>query len=220
MGERQLPDLLPKEATMRTVKRYEGGAWAYFYVRRRRVAWVHWDPKGRISWERYFDAAGREHGPEIYRHDNGRISYRVDWRHGQRHGKAQQFDERGKLIVESKFRAGSGLDIWCDVGGVSEVREYKKGELHGIEQWWESPKRVYIEGGWASGKKHGIWREWDGGKLEPTSPHFFVRGREVTREKYSRAREKDPSLPAYRAADDKATRAPSSDVRRCVRVRK
>lgn len=216
-SERELPELLPKGATMRTVKRYKGGAWAHFYKGRTRVAWVHWDLEGRIIWEKYYDGAGREHGPEIYRHDNGRISYRVDWKHGQRHGKARQFDERGKLLAESTFRSGTGVDVWCDFGAVSEVRSYAKGHLDGLEQWWETPKRVFIEGTWSAGKKHGIWREWDGGKLARGSPHFYVRGREVTRDRYLRAREKDASLPMYRAVDDKPARELSPEARRCVR---
>jgi antitoxin component YwqK of YwqJK toxin-antitoxin module len=207
MGERKLPRGLPKGAKIRKITVYEGGAWAYFYLRGKRVAWIHWSPEGNIQWERYFDGRGRKHGTEIYRHDNGRVSYEVPWRHGRRHGKARQWDERGKLLMATSFRNGTGIDVWCDRGMVAEVRGYSEGKLHGIEQWWADRKTVFVEGFWSRGKKHGIWRMWgESGKLERGGPHFYVRGRKVSYAEYLEARAKDETLPAYKTADDRPTR--------------
>jgi antitoxin component YwqK of YwqJK toxin-antitoxin module len=220
MGERKLPRGLPRGAKMRKITVYEGGAWAYFYARGRRVAWVHWNPDGAIHWERYFDAKGKKHGPEIYRHDNGRVSYRVSWRHGERHGKAQQWDERGKLLIATTFRNGSGLDVWWCDGIVAEVRGYVDGKLHGLEQWWADRKTVFVEGGWSRGRKHGIWRMWGAeGKLDRDGPQFYVRGRRVSFPKYLEARANDPTLPAYKTVDDRPTRAMGAAVKAVSRPR-
>jgi hypothetical protein len=205
---------------MRRITVYEGGAWAYFYAEGRRVAWVHWSPEGRVNWERTFDAKGRKHGVERYRHDDGRVSYEVRWKHGLRHGKAQQWDERGRLVLETTFRDGTGTDVWWCGGILAEVRAYRSGKLHGIEQWWATKKTVFVEGSWFEGRKHGVWRMWgDAGNLEGGGPHFYVRGKRVSRAEYLATRERDPSLGPYRAEDDAPTRVMGAEASRTQRAR-
>lgn len=206
-GERRRPRGVPREAEERNVQVRPPYVTADYFLGGRQVAWVLWE-EGRVESEKYFDEQGRQHGVERYRHANGRVKWESRWKHGLLHGKTRQWDEKGTLLLETRFVRGTGIDVWWDGGTVSEVREMKDGRLHGLERWG-TPRRVYIEKSWFEGWEHGIWREWNShGRLSRGFPRYYVHGVRVTRRAYLSACARDPTLPRYIPRDDRPARTP------------
>ena len=74
-----------------------------YFLGRRRIARVYYEPSGTIAWELHYDDAGRLHGLEREEHESGRLHYRARYRHGLQVGAQEQWDPRGHLIVSTKF---------------------------------------------------------------------------------------------------------------------
>lgn len=200
---------VPKHARERNLKIAgdDGEMAADFFIGSRHFAWVYWDKQGNVELEKYYDEQGRQHGVELYRHENGRIKWRSRWRHGKQHGKTQQWDRDGNLLLETRFVNGTGIDVWWDRGRVSEVRFFRESHRHGVEQWWFDARCVFEEGHFSKGQKHGIWRRWSGQRrLERGYPQYFTHDEKVTRREYLKARATDATLPPYSERDNRPSR--------------
>jgi hypothetical protein len=168
---------------------------------------VHLHDNGRPAWLAQWDRDGRMHGVQRYFHKNGRLQYEAHYEHGVQVGAQREWTERGRLLCETRFDAGTGRDVWY--GGAphpTELREFVRGKLHGRETWWSTPTRVHAERFWFESELHGIEREWTGSALDRGYPRFFLHGKRVTRTTYERAAINDPTLVPYRVSDDRPRR--------------
>lgn len=180
---------------------------AEYRVGERVAARVYWHDSGAIEWEVHFDEQGKMHGREREEHPDGRRKYEARWIHGLQHGLQRQWDERGRLLGQTRFVRGTGVDLWWDRGRLTEQREYADGLLHGVERLWETRTRVFHEKRYFRGLEHGIWREWnDRGGFARGYPQYWIHGEKVTKRAYLRAAEKDPTLPEYDEKDDRPRR--------------
>jgi hypothetical protein len=176
--------------------------------------WLDGKLVGRASWwpdGRPLLAVGLLNGAAVgYQldfHENGTVSYAEPFVDGTLHGLAKQYDERGRLLLVSRFTRGTGTDYWCDQGFLAEEHPLVAGTLSGCQRWWADKRSVYEETGWLDGQQNGVSRRWTDGKLDRGSPKFFVRGERVSKREYLAAAADDPSLPAYRRKDDSPERA-------------
>jgi hypothetical protein len=123
------------------------------------------------------------------------------------YGPQTQWNADGAEISQTWFEGGTGWDLFF--GGcahdLTESRSLRNGARHGPERWW-SGGLVYQEEYFAEGQRHGITREWNGRRLEPGFPKFFIRDVETDELAYRRALVLDPSLPPYRRRDDRPQR--------------
>ncbi len=175
--------------------------------------WLNGHLVGRVSWDKDGSASivvGLRNGV--------RVGYQIDYRYGVMvyaepfkdglvHGRAKQFESRGRLVFESPFKHGTGTDYWCDDrGGLSEEHPMVAGKPSGRERWWYDGKTVSSETDWLDGKWHGIKREWTKGRLDRGYPQFFIREKQVSRRRYEAAAVSDRTLPPYRPDEDSARR--------------
>lgn len=177
---------------------------------------------GSLAIERPF-RHGKFHGRYYRWHIDAGLEYAAMYLNGKRHGNTYQWDEDGTLIGSSTFEHGTGYDLWWDRYWqankpgffLAEVMAYKDGRQHGF-QWWlnEDQQSVWKEMHYWEGNWHGIWRMWDhDGILDPGYPKYFVCNNEVDRKTYVAASLKDPTLPAWREADQLAGRTFPEDLR-------
>jgi hypothetical protein len=199
---------IPARAEEKVIQLRESGlkAASEFWLNGRLVGHVSWDEEGTAS-----IAQGIRDGVRVgyqidYRY--GVLTYAEPFKNGFVHGWAKQFDSRGRLIFESPFRYGTGIDYWCDDRGrLCEERPMVAGKPSGWERWWsEDQKTVYEETSWLDGVWHGIKRRWTKGRLERGYPQFFLRGERISKQEYVVAARGDPTLPPYRPEDDSPRR--------------
>jgi hypothetical protein len=166
---------------------------------------VCWSTSKQILSERWFDRNGVANGPEIERHDNGRVSWQVTWVRGQMHGVARQFDDTARCLVRTRFVRGAGLDIWGSRNELGEIRELVDSVPHGVERWGH-PRLPHEENYFVRGRREGVSRRWTGDRLENGYPKFFVDDEEVSAAEYARAARLRPELHKYRREEDARAR--------------
>lgn len=165
----------------------------------------------------HLDEEGRKHGLERYFFEDGSIQWETRHVHGLQHGLQRDWDRDGKLLCATRFVRGTGRDLWWGGGDhLAELREYVDGQLHGIEQWWLSPKILWQETWYFRSQEHGISREWDDRRLAAGFPRFFVYGSRVSRAVYQEHAISDPTLPPYIEAEDRPNRRPRCPPRGLV----
>lgn len=207
MNRRGYKSPIPKSANEVVEKQSDDGTReeSSYFVGRKMVGRRYWWDDGLTidTEESYKD--GKRHGLKLRFYDNGALLSVEPYRDGQVHGKARQFAPDGSVLISYTLRNGIGLDLWCyDDGQLSEELYCPAdGEL-GLQRWWnEDNKSIYLEQTWLQDSDHRILREWnDKGKLHRGFPQFYIHGERVTKKKYVRARELDPSLPPYIFEDD------------------
>jgi hypothetical protein len=208
LGKRK-PGTVPRAAIARPIPGVHAGA--DYFVGGYLVARVYLHPTGAIDWETHYDDAHRLHGIERQEFEDGRIKYRARWVHGLQHGLQQQWDQRGLLLVHTRFVHGTGTDLWFDCGCLKEERHYVHGLRHGVERWWRDRKTVWHEIQLRAGLKHGIEREWNAlRRLCRGFPKYFLNDAQVSRRAYERACRADQQLPVPRSVDN-LRRAPTSE---------
>ena len=218
---------IPPGARPRVVRRHPSGA-------KERVEYLL---GGRVVGYRLHDEAGeliydcslrngKPHGM-AYRLDTpGMVLSATPYKDGLEHGLARQWSSDGRLIGSYRMSNGTGIDLWWQETFtdpprpyLAEVRFVAAGQLHGFE-WWLNEDQISVteERHWRHGKLHGIERKWTvDGALRRGFPRVFVAGQRVTRRVYERARVKDPSLPPYRATEDRHRRTfPLEIARHCA----
>jgi hypothetical protein len=196
----------------------ENGAGADFFIGKRRIACVFWDADGNSEWEEYFDEKGKLKR-EVNRHWNGRLMYLCRYKNGFPHGVVRQWDDHGGLLLETRFKNGTGFDLWWSCG-LAELRELVAGHRHGVEQWWRDSKQVYEESYFRNGLRHGVSREWKNGRLRRGFPAYHLAERKVTRRQYAAAFGNDSTLPADRREDDDPHRKLLPAAQRALRTGK
>jgi hypothetical protein len=180
-----------------------------FWLRGRRVGRAAWYESGHLA-----VAVGLRRGiavgPHVEYHDapGGPVSYAEPYVDGKVHGLAKQFDADGRLILVSPFVRGTGTDYWCDeTGQLAEEHPVVRGKLSGRERWWNPDgKSVFAETQYRDGVRHGVAREWLGGKLRPGFPKFFVAGKERSKRQYLEAAKANASIPLYRPEENNCRR--------------
>jgi hypothetical protein len=180
-----------------------------FWLNRRLVGRATWYPNGGPCL-----AVGLRgnavHGYQVeYHHgDVSGVSYAEPFVGGRVHGLAKQFDVDGHLVLASPFVHGTGVDYWCDENGrLAEEHPIVDGRISGCERWWNPDgKTVFAETYYRNGLRHGLSREWSARKMRVGFPKFFLKGKEVSRSQYLRARKRDASLPAHLQAEDSPQR--------------
>lgn len=185
-----------------------------------RVTWALKDDAfhraGTLMLVSRLDREGRRHGLETEHLGDGAVQWRVPWVRGQLHGVARQLDENGKTLVRSRFVHGTGADVWvshCGRWGVSEVREMRDSQPHGVTLWGH-PRLPWDEEFYVRGLRSGVFRRWKGLALEPGYPQYFLDGQQVSRAEYARARRRRPELVRDRRADDARPRPVLRALRR------
>ena len=189
---------------------------------------------GDVVGEQFYDNDGallietplrhsKKHGVEFHWYEGGgSLQSAEPFHEGLPHGTAKQWGEDGILLGTYTLNHGSGLDLWrrqqCSDGSVflSEIHSMKDGWPHGYEWWLNSDQRsVWAERHWNEGQFHGIEREWNArGRLRRGYPRYYVRGERVSKRAYLKACRVDPSLPAFRAKDNKPVRRFPSELAR------
>jgi len=217
---------IPAAARQRVVERYPEGAKKNAEYRLRGklvgVRWFH--ETGEPDFE-YALRDGQKHGTQ-YRWDvPGHLLSAEPFEDGLPHGTARQWSRDGRQIGTYRMRRGTGIDLWRqerEDGSVylAEILYKRAGRPDGFE-WWvnEDQRTVYIERHWCDCQLHGIYREWnDQGRLRHGSPQYFVRSERVTKRQYLRGAANDPTLPPFRAADNRPTRRFPVDVGRSMNL--
>lgn len=204
------PARIPRGAKEIVVARYPSGAKQRTEHRHRGdlVVEVSWEENGNpyCAWRH---RAGKRHGPQVEWWENGQVSFIEPWVDGVAHGVARHYDEEGKLLLETRYVRGTGVDLWCDLQSrtLSEETRIEGGNLR-ERRWWNPDERtVHAEEHYAGGQEHGIFRQWnDRGRLRRGFPRYLVRGERVDKRTYVRMAREDASLPPYRAKDDEPRR--------------
>jgi hypothetical protein len=199
---------IPAGATERVTKVHESGgkATSEFWFRGRLTGRAFWDSDGALCM-----AVGLKDGVPVghqLEFQDGALVYAEPFVKGLLHGTAKQFDTRGRLLLVSPFKQGTGTDFWCDERGrLSEEHPLVAGKPSGTERWWnEDQKTAYSETEWLNGEWHGATRHWTDGRLDRGFPRFFVRGKRVSKRAYLKLAARDPSLPPYRPEADSPAR--------------
>lgn len=173
------------------------------------VARRHWNRDGVLILEIGLNKEGFYDGERRDWYDNGALHSESFYIDGKEHGTAKQFDSDGSLIGTYAMDHGTGVDLWYRERGVlSEERHYFDGAMHGFERWWNGDNEtVWRERNFQAGLEHGIERQWNNeGRLRRGFPRYFMRGEQVTKRQYLKARELDPSLPEFRDEDNDSHR--------------
>jgi hypothetical protein len=198
---------IPLDATETVLARHPSGAKSRSEYRcdREVVADVSWEPGGTPSWA-WGLRGGQKHGLEVEYWDNGEIAFVETWVDGMLHGLARHYDEEGKLLLETRFAEGTGVDLWCDRYNRTLAEETRiEGGRVRARRWWNPDQRsVYREELYAGRDPHGsVEREWnERGRLRRGFPRYFVRGQRVDKRTYLRRAGEDPTLPRLRRIDD------------------
>jgi hypothetical protein len=171
---------------------------------------------------------GKRHGTSYRFEPPDKLVSATPYRNGLQHGLARQWGEDGRLIGWYRMRHGTGVDLWWQETWprpgrpyVSEAHCEMDGLPHGYEWWLDEDQRsVWHERHWWRGQVHGVERQWNAkGALRRGFPAYFVRGERVTPRAYERARATDPTLPAFRSAENKPQRRfPAIVARRLARA--
>ena len=197
---------LPRGAREHVLARYPSGAKQRSEYRRgdEVVAEMLWEEDGSPSWG-WRLRGGKRHGDEVEWWPNGQVSFTQPWVDGVLHGMARHYDDEGRLLLETRFVEGTGVDLWCDLYNrtLSEETWFEAGRLR-ERRWWNPDGRtVHMEEQYTDGAEHGIFRQWnEHGRLRRGFPKYFVRGERVDRRTYERRARRDPTLPRRRAEDD------------------
>ncbi|NMO17387.1 hypothetical protein HPC49_06550 [Pyxidicoccus fallax] len=170
------------------------------------VGRAYWNPDGTPNVATGL-RDGAPVGYQIEYHDHGFL-YAEPFVDGLHQGWAKQYGRRGRLLLMSPFKRGTGTDYWCDEKGrLAEEHPLVAGKPSGWERWWwEDQQTVYSETHWHAGEWHGITRHWTGGKLDRGYPKFFIHQEQVSKRAYLAAARTDPTLPPYRPEDDSPER--------------
>jgi hypothetical protein len=203
---------IPADATEIVVSRYASGSKesADYYVNGQQAGRRYWDEDGHLEYEWGYRGDGVRHGYEYEFAPNGQVTFKSRNVDGREHGKAQQWNDKGQLLVSYTKRFGVGLDLWCDnlSGELSEERYCPAPNRLGYERWWKNRRAIWREAFWLDGCGwHGIEREWNNaGRLARGFPKYFVRNVQVTKRQYIRATANEPLLPKFVAAENRPSR--------------
>jgi len=203
---------IPANARKRVKMRHANGAKSvcHYFKNRKKVGVRFFDDDGSMSME-FGVKDGKEHGNH-YEWVSGKLVFFQKIRNGLAYGTAKQWSsETGMLISSFKMNNGNGIDLWwSDWPGQVHLADaffYKNGKPHGVEWHLDYNESINIEKQWFNGKWHGIYRSWKNSRtLDKGFPRFYIKNRPVTKAKYLKACENDPTLPKYKTADDRSFR--------------
>ena len=207
--ERIYRSSIPSDAVERVIKRYANGSKCvcHYFKNRKKVGVRFFDENGSMELEQGFKN-GRVHGNH-YEWISGKLVFFEKIKNGLAHGTAKQWSsETGKLIGSFKINNGNGIDLWWQEWSgkphLSEAIFLKNGRPHGVELGLNvNQKSVFYERHWFDGEWHGIHRSWKNARtLHKGFPKFFISNKQVTKTKYLKACEDDPTLPKYNIRDD------------------
>lgn len=205
---------IPAKADEKVTERQADGAKlrAQYYLDGEQVGDRFFHPSGALSYETAL-RNGVKHG-WCYRWDDpGALLSAEPYENGVLHGTAYQWGRDGRLIGTYTLEHGTGIDLWWQGWPdgsleLAEVHYMQAGAAHGFEWWLNSDQQsVWSERHWAHGNQHGIEREWnDRGGLTRGFPRYWIHGERTTKARYLKAGANDPSLPLFRANDNKPQR--------------
>jgi antitoxin component YwqK of YwqJK toxin-antitoxin module len=211
---------IPETAEERITRVYPDGAkqQAEYWLAGERVGMRTFFETGELE----MDAGLRQdhyHGI-CYRWDvPGELLSATPYHEGLEHGTAYQWASDGSLLGSYTIEYGTGIDLWwCELldstVGLSEVRYFQGGKRHGFEWWIRSDQHsVYEESHYTEGQPHGILRQWSWrGKLRRGYPQYYIRGERVTKARYTRACQHDPTLPSFRPEDNLPARTFPAEI--------
>lgn len=189
-----------------------------FWLKGKYVGRVLWHDDGATPNVAYGVRNGRIAGHKVEYNERGVVIYDEPFVDGVHHGWAKQYDSRGRLLLASPFKHGTGTDFWCDEKGRLH-EEHPHGKSFGWERWWNRDQRsVSSEKGWFGPYWHGISRVWTCGTLDADYPEFFIRNKKVSKRRYVAAAKRDSTLPKYRPEDDSPDRPLSEHFARLRRL--
>jgi antitoxin component YwqK of YwqJK toxin-antitoxin module len=168
-----------------------------------------WNQNGVLEYDQAW-REGRPFGTSRRWHDNGQLMWEAPSRNGLAHGICRQWDENGKLLGAVRMKMGTGVDLWWGDGPQfpTEERHYLKGERHGYERIRSRRNEVFQESHFHHDAEHGVFRQWNGQKLDRGYPKFYILGKKVNKRQYLTASKKDATLPPYLEKEDSPRRMP------------
>ena len=196
---------IPQDSTEKIINSHANGAKStcFYFKNRKKVGVRFFDENGFVEME-YGVKDGRENGNH-YEWFSGKLVFFQKIKNGLADGTAKQWSsDTGNLIGSFKMKNGTGIDLWWQEWStkphLSEAIFLNKGIPHGFE--WSlniTEKSVYWEQHWFNGEWHGITRSWKNSRsLDKGYPKFFIRNKQVSKPKYLKACENDPTLPKYK----------------------
>jgi hypothetical protein len=196
---------IPRGARERVVERDARGVKLRSeYMRRGEVVAVMlWETNGEPCWG-WGLKGGKKHGLSV-EWDDACVVFVEPYENGVAHGVAKHFDTDGKLLLETRYVRGTGVDLWCDLFNrtLAEETWLEGGSVTDVRRWNPDQRTVWLEERYRDGQEHGIFRQWnDRGRLRRGFPRYFVQGKRVDKRTYARRAEKDPTLPRCEPRDD------------------
>lgn len=92
---------------------------------------------------------GRMHGVYKRYHDNGVLARSATYKNGKSHGLHYLYDANGSLLIEAYFKGNS--PVWIigrdSDGNISYTKQYRKGQLHGWQNYYHKNKRIFYRNG-------------------------------------------------------------------------
>ena len=120
---------------------------------------------------------GKQEGSWIGYHDNGQLSFKVDYINGKQEGSWVSYYKNGQLSRKGKFKDGKQEGYWVSFwenGMTSTTGDYKNGKEEGSwASFWDNGQ-VWYEGNYKNGKKLGYWVGYlnDGSIVTPLTGTF------------------------------------------------
>jgi len=147
--------------------------------------WITWSRRGKCArevefWEgdvhgkaRFWYSSGhpwkkgqyyrnQEHERWVWLHDGGGRWLEGRYERGKKQGVWQQWSQDGKLLGQSKFEGGTGIDTrFFDDGSMSARIPYINGKKHGKATRWHENGQRKAQEHWNDGRPTGHWINWD-----------------------------------------------------------
>lgn len=201
---------IPEDASEVIIETWEtsGKQRAVYLIDGQQIGYRYWYPSGALGIECGLQN-GIKHGSYRTWHENGQIEEQSTYYEGKEHGVTIQYDWNGVPIGSYTMNYGTGVDLWfCTRGVLSEEREYRDGQRHGYERWWNHDNQTIAqESHFWKGVEHGIVRAWNTQhKLKRGYPRYYIMGMRVNKRQYERACRNDSTLPPFNADDNRPFR--------------
>ncbi len=140
--------------------------------------WRYYSPKSpkRLLLEVKY-SGGVKNGPIVIYNEKGDLSYRLNYKNGQRHGNYIRLDEQDTVSIQNfHFGKKNGIQKSFDLKGkVSSIENYKNGLRHGEFYRWDSKGRISEFKIFKDNLPIGMSMRFKNGQL--SSERYFENGR-------------------------------------------
>lgn len=93
--------------------------------------------------------------------ENGQLRSEKNYKNGKPTGSQKEWDKTGKVLYETEFVNGTGLDKgWWKNGQLSYEKNYKDGKQEGLSKYWYENGQLRLEWNYKDGKYDGLHKGW------------------------------------------------------------